>query len=199
MKNRIESVKENENRLLEIQSEYEEIIDSLSEDEKSEINDLLNDNNDAFVPKEVSKKAKEYEKTKQKYSDDTVEYKVIKVNKLIEEEKNIKKDVKNEIAKIHSETKEIIENLTENEAMSLLKEKWITPLVDNINKLPNEMINDFVAKVQLLSEKYSVTYVDIENQIEQSEKSLAMMIDELVGNEFDMKGLSELQSLLNGD
>ena len=166
MKNRIESVKENENRLLEIQSEYEEIIDSLSEDEKSEINDLLNDNNDAFVPKEVSKKAKEYEKTKQKYSDDAVEYKVIKVNKLIEEEKNIKKDVKNEIAKIHSETKEIIENLTENEAISLLKEKWITPLVDNINKLPNEMINDFVAKVQLLLEKYSVTYVDIENQID---------------------------------
>ena len=198
MKDRIEAVKESENRLLEIQSEYEEILESLSEDEKSDINDLLNENNDAFVPKEVTKKAKEYEKTKQKYSEDMLEFKVIKVNKLIEEEKNIKKVVKNEIATIHNETKEMIENLSETEAISLLKDKWITPLVSNISKLPNEMINDLVSKVQLLSEKYSVTYVDIENQIEESEKSLALMIDELVGNEFDMKGLSELQSLLNG-
>lgn len=199
MKNKIETVKEKENRLLEIQNEYEEIIDSLSEDDKSEITDLLNDNNDAFVPKEVSKRAKEYEKTKQKYSEDMIEYKIIKANKLIDEEKNIKKDVKIEIAQIHNETKEIIEKLTEDEAISLLKEKWITPLVNNMNKLPNEMISELVTKIQLLSEKYSVTYVDIENQIDESEKSLAMMIDELVGNEFDMKGLSELQSLLNGD
>lgn len=199
MKNKIEIVKEKENRLLEIQNEYEEIIDTLSEDDKSEITDLLNDNNDAFVPKEVSKRAKEYEKTKQKYSEDMIEYKIIKVNKLIDEEKNIKKDVKSEIAQIHNETKEIIEKLTEDEIISLLKEKWITPLVNNMNKLPNEMISELVTKIQLLSEKYSVTYVDIENQIEESEKSLAMMIDELVGNEFDMKGLSELQSLLNGD
>lgn len=199
MKNKIEIVKEKENRLLEIQNEYEEIIDTLSEDDKSEITDLLNDNNDAFVPKEVSKRAKEYEKTKQKYSEDMIEYKIIKVNKLIDEEKNIKKDVKSEIAQIHNETKEIIEKLTEDEIISLLKEKWITPLVNNMNKLPNEMISELVTKIQLLSEKYSVTYVDIENQIDESEKSLAMMIDELVGNEFDMKGLSELQSLLNGD
>lgn len=54
------SLKEKETRLLEISSQYEEIIDSLTEDEKE--NGVLNDTNDAFISKEVTKKLKELKK-----------------------------------------------------------------------------------------------------------------------------------------
>ena len=40
---------------------------------------------------------------------------------------------------------------------------------------------------------------EIENQIKETSKALSDMIDDLVGDEFDMKGLSELKSLLLGD
>ena len=39
----------------------------------------------------------------------------------------------------------------------------------------------------------------LDEQIKASETALAGMIDELTGSEFDMKGLSEFQSLLKGE
>ena len=56
LKNEYKSVKEKENRLSEIPSEYEEIIESMSEEEKD--SPILNDDATAFVSKEVSKKIK---------------------------------------------------------------------------------------------------------------------------------------------
>ena len=40
---------------------------------------------------------------------------------------------------------------------------------------------------------------DIEKEIKETEASLCSMIDDLVGDEYDMKGLSELKSLLSGE
>ena len=49
-----------------------------------------------------------------------------------------------------------------------------------------------------MSKKYSLTLIDLESQIKEAETSLVGMIDELVGDEYDMKGLNELKSLLKG-
>ncbi|WP_279143926.1 hypothetical protein, partial [Photobacterium phosphoreum] len=53
-------------------------------------------------------------------------------------------------------------------------------------------------KVQALAEKYAVTYADVAQEIKEIEGSLSSLIDELTGNEFDMKGLNEFQSFLKG-
>ena len=45
---------------------------------------------------------------------------------------------------------------------------------------------------------YETTFADVENQIEETEKSLSSMIDDLEGSEFDMLGLAELKKLLGG-
>lgn len=49
-----------------------------------------------------------------------------------------------------------------------------------------------------ICQKYSLTLIDLESQIKEAETSLVGMIDELVGDEYDMKGLNELKSLLKG-
>ena len=41
--------------------------------------------------------------------------------------------------------------------------------------------------------------MDIENQFVDTEAELSCMMDDLVGNEYDMKGLGELKSLLLGE
>jgi type I restriction enzyme M protein len=47
-----------------------------------------------------------------------------------------------------------------------------------------------------LVEKYRITYADNERAIRQSERELAGMLGQLDGNEFDLKGLTELKTLL---
>lgn len=65
--------------------------------------------------------------------------------------------------------------------------------------MPGNVIDELVSRIQSLQKKYADTFFDIENQIKETEKSLAEMIDELDGNEYDLKGLGEFKSLLMGE
>ena len=67
-----------------------------------------------------------------------------------------------------------------------------------MSKFPNKVINGLVKKIQMLTDKYEVTYSEIAAELTDSENLLATLIDGLSGNAFDMKGLSEFQSLLRG-
>ena len=196
MKDEVENIRNIENRLEEISSFYQETIESLSEDEKEEITDMLNETNDSFVNANIVKKAKETIKSVQ-YSEE-IDEKIREVAKFIDEEKELKKEQKNLETKLQNNSKKAIEELSENEIKELLKINWIKPIVSNINKLVEELINDFSKKIENLSKKYEKTLIDVENEISSTEKELSLMIDELVGDEYDMKGLNEFKSLLNG-
>ena len=76
--------------------------------------------------------------------------------------------------------------------------KWIDSLLENLRKLPENIIDNLTKAVQQLSKKYETTFFDIEREIEETERELSDMTDELTGDEFDMKGLSELKALLMG-
>jgi len=258
-KEELQNLKQKESRILEITSEYEEIIDSLSEEEKD--SSILNDSNDAFVTKEVTQnlkeiftdveseeinalkgylalldnKAKKIEKEtyinayKQvvwakmaankdgtfsktainkymvelqsafTFPDDSFESKMVRTGSLLSEEKELKAQVKSEAAKLHLLTKKTIENLSDEQVYELLELKWISPLVTSLNELPKVITNELTAKVLALSGKYATTYSHVMEEIHQTEKVLSSMIDELDGNEFDVKGLSEFKSLLKGE
>ena len=188
-----------ENRLAEITSKYEETLDSLSEEEKE--SETVNEAKTGFVNAAVVKEAKQFKADTKRgitYADDSYEAKIIKVDALITEEKAVKKYVKTEAAKLHLKTKETIEKLTDEQVYELLELKWIQPLVTSINKLPTVLIHNLTTKVQALAEKYAVTYSDVAQEIKETEGSLSSLIDELTGNEFDMKGLNEFQSFLKG-
>lgn len=250
-----EALRQKENRLAEIISEYDEILDSLSEEEKD--SSVVNDSNDAFVAKEISNKLKEIcadvETTEIKalnayaalsrkadklafitahdevlwsnmeiskdgtygkkavntylaelqsafeFPEDSFEAKIAKVSRLMAEEKEVKAQVKTDAAALHIKTKETIESLTDEQALELLEQKWILPLSEGIKQLPNEVIDLLVSKVKNLSEKYAVTFSAVESEIRETASTLSALIDELVGNEYDMKGLSEFQALLKGE
>ena len=181
-----------------ITNEYSEILDNIAEDDKNGNSQIFNEDNTAFVNAEVLKFAKELQKSKQKYDEESFENQIIKVANLIEKEKSLKKGIKQDSEKLLAETKRLIENLTDNQALDLLKEKWINPLISSLKELPNHIIKDLISNVSNLSKKYSLTLIDLESQIKEAETSLVGMIDELVGDEYDMKGLNELKSLLKG-
>lgn len=171
-------------------------MDSLTEEEKE--TEILNDNNDAFVAKEVTKKLKELRKEVATAEIKDFIVKLSKYEKLSKEEKELKKEIKKETADLHILTKETIENLTDERIYELLDKKWTGNLLENINKLPDTIVNNLVSKLQSLESKYATTYFEIETEIKATERLLSQMIDDLEGNEFDMKGLSEFKALLMG-
>lgn len=197
LKEEIEALKVKEDRLLEITAQYEEILESLSEEEKEL--DTVKESKDAFVNAEVVKEAKQIRaemKKKVKFEDDSYELKILKVDELIAEEKALKKEVKEESAKLHLKTKKTIESLSDEQVYELLELKWIQPLENELTKLPNGIINTLVNKLQDLATKYETTLKNIEDEIKATSKELSVMVDELDGGEFDMQGLKVLQELL---
>jgi len=199
LKSETDVIRAKEARLAEITTEFEELLDSISEDEKEEYKDLFTEENDGFVPAAVLKKAKEFSKYARSYAPDSFEAKIIKVAKLIEEEKAIKKDIKTLTEKLQATTKKAIEALTDEQAKEMLRLKWIAPLCDGIAVLPDSIVSALEGAINALTKKYSVTMLDVESEIEQSEREFADLIDELEGDEFDMLGLKELQKMLRGE
>ena len=197
LKEELEALKAKEDRILEITAEYEEVLESLSEEEKEA--DCVKESKDGFVNAEVVKEAKQIRaeiKKKVKFEDDSYEMKIIKVDELITEEKALKKEVKELSTKLHLKTKKTIESLSDAQVYELLELKWIQPLENEIAKLPHGIINTLVNKVQELATKYETTLKNIEDEIKETSKELSMMIDELEGGAFDMQGLKALQELL---
>ncbi len=191
------ALKVKEDRLSEIPALIEEIIEEMTEEEKE--TSVLNDANTAFVSKELEKKIKELKKEDKTEENTQFLNKLNSATKLLSEEKTLKADVKKESSELHLKTKATIEALTDNEVYMLLEKKWIETLVDSLFSLPNSIVNDLVSKVQDLAKKYETTFSDIEKEIKETEKELCSMLDELVGEEYDMKGLSEFKKLLLGE
>lgn len=178
-----------EDRLSEITSEYEELLDSLSEEEKEA--DYVN--KDSFVFAEVKKTLKNADiepETKEKLKS---------VEALNIEEKALKSEIKKESALLEEKTKATIESLSDEQVMELLKEKWINPLIQNLMQLPDRIVSELVDKLKALAKKYETTFAEVESQIEETEKELSLMIDDLEAGEFDMLGLLEFKKLLGGE
>lgn len=197
----LHALEQQENRLAEIASNLEEILESLSEEEKE--TDAIKESKDGFVNSEVNKAAKAFLKeqkdSKVKFAQESYEAKIIRASKLIEEEKDLKKAVKEAATALHLKTKTTIEGLADEQVNSLLHLKWIVPLCNELAAMPSSVITQLTTQVQNLADKYAVTYSQVASDIKTTEQELAEMLGELTGNEFDMQGLAELTSLLKGE
>ena len=142
LKEELEALKAKENRLLEIIAFYEEILESLSEEEKE--SDMVKESKDGFVNAEVAKEAKQIRiemKKKVTFEEDSIEKKILKIDELITEEKTLKKELKEESIALHVKTKKTIESLSDAQVYELLELKWIKPLENELGKLPNGIIS----------------------------------------------------------
>ncbi len=133
------------------------------------------------------------------FPEDSFEAKMVRADELMSEEKAVKKETKEMAEALHLKTKDTIEGLSDEQVLDLLRLKWIAPLCASLQAMPKAIIDGLEKAVQALADKYAVTYVELDKQIQESEAALADMIDNLTGGEFDMKGLREFQSLLKGE
>lgn len=130
------------------------------------------------------------------FSPETIEGKLVKASKLLDEQAELKADIKEKALQLHINTKSTIEKLSNDQVNTLLELKWITPLCDELAAMPSAVVNRLTSKVQALADKYAVTYSQVANEIQTSGNELAEMMGQLTGNESDMQGLAELTKLL---
>jgi type I restriction-modification system, M subunit len=185
------ALSDKENRLLDIKSLYEELLEEFNEDEKEM--DFITEDRDAFVNSEVIKASKNKELEEETLA------KLKKVVDIIDEEKKLKKEIKTLNAELENETKKRIEELTDTEVIELLKDKWITPIVKGLEVIPTRIIEGLSSKMESLVKKYELTFSDVEKEIAETEKALRDMLDDIEGSEEDLLGLKELKRLLGGN
>ena len=182
-----------ESRLGSIDQELSELLEGMDEDDKASTDAV--DEEGQFVPAELAKAVK----TIGKKPEGSFERALVQAKKLFDEQKAVKKAIKEARVELGEKTKATIEGLTEAQCRDLLEAKWIDPLMEQLGKLPVAAVDGFVAKVRALNDKYATTYSDVCKQIDDAERELCSMLDELAGNDFDMAGVAELRRLLGGE
>lgn len=193
----MDALREKENQLSEITASLEETLESFNEEDKA--NDTVNDTGDKFFNAAVAKEAKllTAEATKSgSFEPESYEAKIIQAAGWLAEEKALKAAVKQEAAALHLKTKKTIENLSDAQVHELLERKWIMTLDHELHSLTGQQIDGLTRKLESLVQKYQITYADNARDIQQTETALADMIETLDANEFDLKGLTELKTLL---
>ena len=193
-------LQELENSIAAIGTEISEQLETFSEEEKESAS--FNEDKDAFVAAELVKEAKQLRadsKNGETFAADSYEVRILEADMLLKAEKEAKKKRNTFAIALHLKTKATIEKLNDQQVRDLLELKWIRPLMNALHQLPQAEIASLTAKVVALAQKYVTTYKEVVEHIHATEQGLSATIDELSGNEFDMRGLAEFQLLLKGE
>lgn len=132
------------------------------------------------------------------FEDEALEPILIEALDLLDEVKTAKKAIKIREAKIHLDTKHIIENLDDNTARDLLEVKWVDHLLNDINTVPHQIIETLIESISELDEKYNTTLSDIGYRVQTAQQHLSRMMGQLTGPKQDMEGIAELAKILGG-
>ncbi|MFA5586493.1 MAG: type I restriction-modification system subunit M [Saccharofermentanales bacterium] len=195
-----ELLKSQESRLMQVVTEQEELIESLTEDDKEDLATVLNDDDSAFLVAPLKKAISDLRKENYSlnFPEDTPEAIMIHAKSLQDQESELKKKIKLGSEHLHKQTKSTIEHLSEEQVCLLLKFKWIEPLLEDLKQLPINILEKLASEIQAMADKYSVTLSQIEEEINETEQLLITMLDDLTGSVADMQGLEELRALLGG-
>ena len=199
-KKELEALQKKEVELADVVAELEALLEGFSEEDKAK--DTFNEAGDKFVAAAVAKEAKELEADANgtaAFDPSSYEAKIIQAAKVLAKERSLKAAIKKDAAALHLKTKATVETLSDKQVIGLLEGKWLTPLVDELHRLPGLVMSSLAAKLQALVEKYRITYADNARDIQQAEDALVGMLGDMHGGEFDLKGITELKTLLAGN
>ena len=92
------------------------------------------------------------------FPEESLEAKMKKVMLLMDEESELKKEIKTHKLELEAATIETIKNLGEDDALHLLEIKWIKPIISGLETIPEDVVSALVQDVEKLKSKYETTY-----------------------------------------
>lgn len=172
-------------RIEAINGELDSAKEEFDEDEQEAYLDSEKDN--AFIKNRITADAKPKSDVEQETRE-----KLKNIVALWDEQAKKKKQLASDLASLLSATKAKIANLERNEIDNLLETKWILPVTSAIETMPETIVENLADVVKEMSEKYAVTYNDIEKDLVSSQDTLSELIGQLTGDEFAIEGLKNL-------
>ena len=181
-------------------SELTQLVEDLSEDDKTDLAEVLNDKQDAFKKTELNKAIKDLPKLAkgETWPEDSTEAAMLSAKALIAQRDKLKKNLKAAQEQLEKDTYATIEALTEAQVDEVLTAKWITSLMDDLREIPGHVLAGLAGRVQALHDKYAVALTDLDVKIRETEQELAGLLSGLTGNAADMQAVAALQELLGG-
>lgn len=174
-----------QSRVEAISDELDEVRDSFTEEELEAYCDSEKDN--AFDKKKITADAK----PKADVEAET-KTKLKKIVALWNEQTQTNKQIKADKQALEEKTIKAIENLSDEEAATLLHHKWINPICNDIDNTLRSVLSALESETLALSEKYATSYKQINDDMAVANKQLAELVEQLTGDEFAIKGLKEL-------
>ena len=181
----LQSLSALQSRVEAISGELDEVRDSFTEEELEAYCDSEKDN--AFDKKKITADAK----PKADVEAET-KTKLKKIVALWNEQTQTNKQIKADKQALEEKTIKAIENLSDEEAATLLHHKWINPICNDIDNTLHAVLSALESETLALSEKYATSYKQINNDMAVANKQLAELVEQLTGDEFAIKGLKEL-------
>lgn len=181
----IRAIEALQSRMETIGSELDELHDGFTDEETEAYCDSEKDN--AFDKKTI----KADSKPKADVEPET-KAKLLQIVKLWDEQTKINKQIKIDKQALVDKTVEAIKHLDDEDVAKFLHLKWIEPVCRGIDDTLSSVFSELERKVQQLSEKYTVSYKQINGEISSVKDKLASLVSELTGDEFAIKGLTEL-------
>lgn len=180
-----------------IAAELTEIIESLSEEDKTDLGDALNEKQDAFKKTELNALVKLLPKDAT-WPEGSIEEIQLRAKQLLVDQTKVKKTLKDAKAQLEKNTIATINELTAEQVDEVLTHKWITALVENLATMPMLALNRLAARVQELHDKYAGSLAELDSTIHTTERELGELIGSLTGSDADMQAVATLQELLGG-
>lgn len=174
-----------QSRVEAISGELDEVRDSFTEEELEAYCDSEKDN--AFDKKKITADAK----PKADVEAET-KTKLKKIVALWNEQTQTNKQIKADKQALEEKTIKAIENLSDEEAATLLHHKWINPICNDIDNTLRSVLSALESEALALSEKYATSYKQINDDMAVANKQLAELVEQLTGDGFAIKGLKEL-------
>ena len=181
-------------------SELTQLIEGLSEEDKTDLAEVLNEKQDAFATAALKKAIKELPKLPKDdvWPEGSIEAAMLTAKALIQQRDSAKKELKAAQKQLENDTHTTIETLTNVQVDEVLTAKWIGTLMDDLREISDHVLAGLAGRVQALHDKYAVALTDLNMQIRETEQELAGLLSGLTGNAADMQAVTALQALLGG-
>ena len=183
-----------------VDAELTALIEGLSEEDKTDLADVLNANETGFRKADLNKAVKALPALPKgaQWPEGSIEAIQIEAKQLLDHLTKVKSQLKKANEELETKTHETVENLTDNQIVEVLSAKWVATLMVQLALLPTLALRELADQVQHLQDKYATPLTELDTQIATTERSLLVSLDKLTGSDADMQAVAALKQMLGG-
>lgn len=183
-----------------VDAELTALIEGLSEEDKTDLADVLNAKEDGFLKTDLNKAVKAIPTLPkgEQWPEGSIEAIQIEAKQLLDRLTKVKSQLKKANEELEAKTHETVESLTDDQIVEVLSTKWVAALMVQLAQLPTLTLRELADQVQRLQDKYATPLTELDTQIATTERSLLASLDKLTGSDADMQAVAALKQMIGG-